>query len=561
MSTNASTRRPGRWVERLRAVRFDRTVGALLLFSLVFTVLLNFDWGTVPSGHGRVGPTYRFLVSLGYAFVCFTLLSLNRVTLVVLTPLATVLSAVAAYFVKTYRVNITENTLALFYETNLDEVSGLISGKLFLWVLAALAASVLLVVHAYRSFGVNRRLDRFLIAAAASGLLLLGPRPAGFRGLHMSLLPVSVLASSNVYFREQRALGRLMQSRRDLSREGAAHFRDQGLTVVLVIGEAARSANFHFNGYERETSPNLDRAGLVAFPDVYSCETNTRFAVPCLMTRGTEADLELPYRETSLVSVFRSLGFETTWLSNQGMFWSGSLVERKFTVAATAAIAQEAQNVRFVNKSGDIDFSAVRDENLIPPFEQALGGGAKNRLIVVHMAGSHWQYDAHYPEKFRKFTPTCGDKDPDRCTAEEIRNSYDNSLLYTDYVVGELLRRTAAGRSIVFYVSDHGEALGENDRYLHYRGSRDLNMRNAATFVWVSSAFAAAFPEKVAALRENRRRRLAHDNIFHSLLDCAGVEAPYIDPGMSICRPGARERPPDPASDETAPSKDRAAWQ
>lgn len=559
--SNSQPRLPCNRASRFRGMSVDRSVAALLLFSLLFTAVFNTDWGAVNPGHGSGAPAYRFLVSLGYAFVCFTLFSLTRVTLVVLTPLAVVLSAVAAYFVKTYNVQITENTLALLYETNLDEARGVIGAELLLWVLAALAASFLQVAWIHRLSGGVRRRDRLMAATAAAVLLLLGPRPAGLRGLHMSLLPASVLASSNVYFREQRELAKLMQSRRDLPREGPAHFRDQGLTVVLVIGEAARSANFHLNGYERETSPNLDVLAPLSFPDVYSCETNTRFAVPCLMTRGTEADLELPYRETSLVSVFRNLGFETTWISNQAMFWSGSLVRRKFTVAATAAIAQEAKNVLFVNKSGEIDFSPVLDENLIAPFENALRGGEKNRLVVVHMAGSHWHYDAHYPVRFRKFAPTCDHVDPRDCTPEAIRNSYDNTLLYADFVVGELIKRTAGGKSIVFFVSDHGEALGENGRYLHHRASNDPNMRNAATFVWVSDAFAAAFPEKVAALRENRPRRLAHDNIFHSLLDCAGVEAPFIDPGLSLCRPGARERPPDPGSDTQAASRDLAAWE
>lgn len=557
---NSRPRLPFQGASRFRGICVDRSVGALLFFSLLFTAIFNTDWGTVNSGQALSGPAYRFLVSLGYAFVCFTLFSLSRVTLIVLTPIAAVLSAVAAYFVSTYNVQITENTLALLYESNLDEARGMIGAELLLWVLAALGASAVLIVQLHRSFGVCRRRDRLLAATAIAVLLLLGPRPAGLRGLHMSLLPVSVLASSNVYFREQRELGKLMQSRRDLSREGAAHFQDQELTVVLVIGEAARSANFHVNGYERETSPNLDALGPLSFPDVYSCETNTRFAVPCLMTRGTEADLELPYRETSLVSVFRGLGFETTWISNQAMFWSGSLVQRKFTMTATSAIAQEAKNVIFINKSGDIDFTAVRDENIIPPFEKALAGGRKNRLIVVHMAGSHWRYDSHYPESYRKFTPVCRDNNPSRCTPEEMRNSYDNSLLYTDFVLGELIRRAAGDKSIVFFVSDHGEALGETGRYLHYRASNDPFMRNAATFVWVSDAFAAAYPERVAALRENLLRRLAHDNIFHTLLDCAGVEAPFIDPGMSFCRPGARERPPDPPFDAQAPSKDQVSW-
>lgn len=94
-----------------------------------------------------------------------------------------------------------------------------------------------------------------------------------------------------------------------------------------------------------------------------------------------------------------------------------------------------------------------------------------NTLIVVHLQGSHGpSYYLRYPKEFKKFTPTCDTNKLQECTEDELYNTYDNSLLYTDFIVLELikvLQDDNADKKALFYLSDHGESLGENGLYLH----------------------------------------------------------------------------------------------
>ncbi len=93
-------------------------------------------------------------------------------------------------------------------------------------------------------------------------------------------------------------------------------------------------------------------------------------------------------------------------------------------------------------------------------------------FIVLHLQGSHGPiYYKGYPSKFKEFTPTCDTAELNKCTPDEIANTYDNTILYEDYLQSELINALEARKDefevTMFFFSDHGESLGENDIYLH----------------------------------------------------------------------------------------------
>ncbi|NJM32211.1 MAG: sulfatase-like hydrolase/transferase [Limnobacter sp.] len=93
-------------------------------------------------------------------------------------------------------------------------------------------------------------------------------------------------------------------------------------------------------------------------------------------------------------------------------------------------------------------------------------------LIVLHQMGSHGPaYYKRYPPQFEQFKPVCKTNELASCTAEQINNAYDNSILYTDYFLAqtiELLKQfDGPFEPALLYVSDHGESLGEYGLYLH----------------------------------------------------------------------------------------------
>ena len=75
------------------------------------------------------------------------------------------------------------------------------------------------------------------------------------------------------------------------------------MNVVLVMMDALRPDHLGFAGYERPTSPNLDRfrEGAVWFRNAYTPSPSTRFAMASMLT-GHDVH-NLPHRQTAEANV------------------------------------------------------------------------------------------------------------------------------------------------------------------------------------------------------------------------------------------------------------------
>ena len=133
---------------------------------------------------------------------------------------------------------------------------------------------------------------------------------------------------------------------------------------------------------------------------------------------------------------------------------------------------------------------------LLENFEQHVDSLKGNRLMVMHLIGSHGPtYFQRYPKDRAMYSPDCERSDIENCTPEQIINSYDNSILYTDYVVSQAIDKLKALQeqfnTALIYVSDHGESLGEEGIYLHgLPYSLAPNFQKRVPFLlWMSPGF------------------------------------------------------------------------
>ena len=83
--------------------------------------------------------------------------------------------------------------------------------------------------------------------------------------------------------------------------------------------------------------------------------------------------------------------------------------------------------------------SGNTDEELLPLLKKSLEERKQGRLLVVlHLLGSHSIYSERYPRGWALFQPEC--KGPAyTCPPLDVVNSYDNSIRYTDHVLGEAI--------------------------------------------------------------------------------------------------------------------------
>ncbi|MFL1781362.1 Phosphoethanolamine transferase [Candidatus Hepatincolaceae symbiont of Richtersius coronifer] len=304
--------------------------------------------------------------------------------------------------------------------------------------------------------------------------------------------------------------------------------------IVLIIGETARNANFSLGDYKRETNPLLkQQKNLVYYSSFYSCNTGTILSVSCLLSyrSGEEFRKYLPFSLTNEVAsfseIFNAFDFETYLISTNAYRPKDPMFSH----------IKEVQNIYyFPYKMG------FKDGDLIIKLQEIISKGKKNKLIILHTMGSHFQYSARYPEGFAKWKPVCNEASEKlafgACTSAALINEYDNSILYTDFVLNSMMQLLEEQSSMLLYVSDHGENLGEGNRYLHgsdyaqaYKG--ELNIPG---IIWFSDKWLKTFGEaQFNNAFVKKTSTLNHDFVFHSILDCAFIKSPFIDKSLSLC--------------------------
>jgi lipid A ethanolaminephosphotransferase len=161
--------------------------------------------------------------------------------------------------------------------------------------------------------------------------------------------------------------------------------------------------------------------------------------------------------------------------------------------------------------------------------------------------GSHGPaYYERVPAAFQKFQPICETNQLDQCTDEQIRNSYDNTILYTDYFLDQTLdflkQYDDRFETAMLYVSDHGESLGEAGIYLH--GMPYLLAPDAQTHVPMLLWFGAQHTDlDIEKLRQQNASKLSHDNLFHTLLGMFEVTSEIYRPEMDLQQRALRDEP------------------
>jgi len=293
-------------------------------------------------------------------------------------------------------------------------------------------------------------------------------------------------------------------------------------TVVMVIGESSRYDRWSLNGYGRATNPLLSQeSNVVSLRDVITSVAATRLSVPVIISRKTAMQsLKDGFAEKSFLTAYKEAGFKTYWLSNQISFG-------RFDTPVSV-FAKEADVIQFLNLGGFTNNSNF-DEILFSPLNNALADPAPKKLIVLHSLGSHWNYSQRHPQQFDKWQPSLFGVDKPAYTDLKIKpqlnNSYDNSILYTDWFLAQVIGSLKQKQQLtsLLYVADHGQTLYDGSCRLAFHGHNTQHEFHVPAFVWYSDQYGARYPDKVKQLKRHRKARLSTENMFHTLLDMGDI--------------------------------------
>jgi glucan phosphoethanolaminetransferase (alkaline phosphatase superfamily) len=328
------------------------------------------------------------------------------------------------------------------------------------------------------------------------------------------------------FWRERHYLSQLAE-RSDAFRFHARQAADDEgpRVVVMVLGESSRADRWSLNGYVRRTNPLLEREGnLVSFSDLVTPVSATRLSVPVIMSRKPAMQsLRAGFSEKSFLAAYKEAGYKTFWLSNQMSFGEFD--------TPVSVFAKEADVTRFFNLGGFRNDSS-HDEVLLAPLAQAMRDPADRKLIVLHTLGSHWNYSQRYPRQFDRFQPSLFGVDKPAYTdlklKAEINNSYDNAILYTDWLLAQVIAqlKAAPAMTAMMYVADHGQTLYDGSCKLAFHGHNTQFEFHVPGLVWYSDAYGETYPDKISQLRRHKDAPLSTENIFHSLLDMGNIRYP-----------------------------------
>ena len=453
----------------------------------------------------------------GASWSILYLAGLNRYVAWVAIPLFGIAGAAISYFRVAFHATITPMIIDATLHTNGGTIAGVVSWQLVVWVLINMFIALALVYWRHRTI----RLQYAWIHALVAMVILIGYYNAHWhlKAAINQRFPYNVVHSWIEYKRQQQAIH---GERSQLAYEAVA--LPDSLDIVLVIGEAMRADHLSLNGYMRSTTPLLDqRENVVSLPNIYSEYTYTATSIPHILSPADSLHPEWCYSYRSFIATLRENEFTSAWLSNQD---NG----RTYT-----SFIHEADTIIFPNANKSVYvFSPWYDANLLPPLDSLMGSKETRRLFVLHSIGSHWYYDLHVPDNCKHFTPLTTDRIITNNTREQVINSYDNTAVYMDVMLDSLIQRFEARNAILIYLSDHGEALGEDGEWLHAGSS--LALHNPACIVWFSDKYASAYPDKIKALVANKDKRYRTDFLYYSILSAAGIEAEGDSPKMNIFR-------------------------
>jgi len=310
------------------------------------------------------------------------------------------------------------------------------------------------------------------------------------------------------------------------------------IDVVFVIGESARRDHFGLYGYGRDTTPNLSREkNLVALQGT-SCDTSTKLSLRCMFVRigGTTDDPSRTLKEMNVFSVLKQQGFssELFAMQTEDWFYSKTLADR---YVLRDDIETQARNAG----------KPIGDMLLVGQMQGSLQRHPHGRhLIILHTKGSHYLYSERYPRSFARWQPECMGID-EACSTQSMINAYDNSVLYTDAFLKQVIDQVRDRKAIVFYASDHGESISDN---IHFHSTpRDRappEQRTIPIMVWASDAFLAEPAHRAAFTQLQRmaaeKKPAFHGKLFDSVLGCIGFTSP--DGGLLDGRNWCHTPPP-----------------
>lgn len=440
---------------------------------------------------------------------------------------------------------ITPSVVLVTIETNMQEVSEFVNSAYFdihtcliLFFLLIIGGAIFFFIRKFDSFCFPAflRHTKLNVALATIGVLLYVslsyyavymrniisyPSLTGIERLYYSL---KITLHDRVDYQKMMELVKKSAPRVEAVAQGVPN-------IVLILGESLSKIHMGCYGYILPTTPCWDdrirKNEVFRFDSVMTNNTVTVEALKAIMSFYNRSSTKNWYEYYMLPTVMKAAGYNTFWLSNQESFGVAN-----FNISA--AIATSAEHVIYTHqRHTSEDKVGYFDEELLPILDSCIRSNERN-FYVCHLMGSHWRYANRYPEDFDKFKPESIVKDL-KNSQKKIVAEYDNSVLYNDYIVNEIIKRFENSESIIFYFPDHGEEVFDSHNMNGHRlENPTASMTEIPFLIWTSKALKDNHPLLITRIADAVSNCFYTENIIHTILDVGGIEADGYDASKSL---------------------------
>ena len=437
--------------------------------------------------------------------LAYLLLYVGRTVGKIIIAISLICNSLALYFINSYEVLITSEMMGNVFNTRFSEASGFfsLSGVAYFLFLGLLPCVVLFMTKL--DYGKAKHWG--ISSAVAIGTIL----TFGLANLSNTLwidrnvpklgsliLPWSYTVNSVRYYNSWKRL-----NQKEIALPDATIRNNEREVCILIIGESARRANFSIYGYNRPTTPLIESDGVTAL-EAESAATYTTAGVKAIIDhKPTNTLYEI------LPNYLYRNGVDVVWRTSN---WGEPPLH--------ISHIEKVKDLKTKYPNANEEYDGILFEGL----SEVIASSDKSKmLIVIHTSTSHGPtYFKKYPKEFERFTPVCTTVEMSEANTEELINAYDNSILYTDYLIHtaiEQLRELEGWRATLLFVSDHGESLGENNLYMHGmpKSMAPREQFEIPFIVWTSDS------------REIAKQSVGQYHVFHSVLNALSIESPIYD--------------------------------
>lgn len=447
--------------------------GIMSLFLIVNSLLIK--WRTIISIILLLIILLPIVTTWSYYFITHTMFNPNAVLAIMQT-------------------NITE---AYAYVKDYSNVFNYIFIGIFIWIL-------FLIAWKLKQLSLNQRVSIFLIFLVVLDIFIV----CRFR--ENILLNVFTQARNSL---EQYEKFEEVSEQRKENIVGMLNLDDtkSNGVYVLVIGESQNKKHMAAYGYERYTTPWLssikEKEKFLLFQNAYSCHTHTVQNLTYALTAKNQYNKLYLENAPSIIEVAEAAGYDTVWFSNQVRY---SAWDTPITV-----IASEANQQVWLNENlGENTNTNFYDEKLVESIDKIKL--SDKMLIVIHLMGNHGKYSERYPKEFNEYGE------------DNIIDTYDNSILYNDYVVENIYDKVKNMPNFkgLIYFSDHAE---EVELDLGHDSSKfTFNMTYIPMYMYFSDDYIKEHSDIVNTLKNSTQKYFTNDLIFNAVLAIMGIKIDNI---------------------------------